>query len=531
MTFSTLPHHKTGYSTKIIRDYLNQDENIRSFYNRFQTIEDFKGQIEEKLSSYPNQNREVLVKSVKAQYLETPVSELTMHHINLLSEDNTFTVVTGHQLNLFTGPLYFLYKITSTINLCKKLKKEYTDFNFVPVYWMATEDHDFEEINYFRYKNEKIEWKRAAGGPVGRFKNDGLDIVLNEFSELLGKSSHAKKLKGMFKMAYLDHENLAMATRFLANELFGEEGLVIVDGDDKNLKRLFQPYMANELFENICAERVLDTSERLSEQYDTQVNPREINLFYIEDGLRERIVEENGLFKVNETNLVFTKEEIRTELENFPQKFSPNVLVRPLYQEVILPNLCYIGGGGELAYWLQLKDFFESQKVPFPILLLRNSALILNKKQSEKLRKLDISMEELFFPTHKLIQTKIKEESSIEIDFSEQRALLEQMFSTLEELSNKTDRSFSGAVRAQHKKQLNGLANLEKKLLRAEARKHKDLVNRIELIKSELFPKGSLQERITNFSTFYEESGQAFVQLLLETFDPLLQEFYIIELD
>ncbi len=529
MNFSTLPHHKTGYSTKIIRDYLDQSENIKSFFNHFQTIGEFKDQILEKYGTYPEENRRTLVKSLKAQYVKYDVSKLTKFNIDLLSDNKTFTVVTGHQLNLFTGPLYFLYKITTAINLCKKLKKDYPDFNFVPVYWMATEDHDFEEINFFRYKNERIEWKRNSGGPVGRMSNEGLDFVFDKFSSLLGKSDHAKALQNLFEKAYLEHVNLAAATRFLANELFGEEGLVIIDGDDGSLKQLFQPYMREELLENTCSARVLDTSERLNEQYGIQVNPREINLFYIEDGLRERIVAEEGLYRVYGTNMTFTKGQILAELENFPQKFSPNVLIRPLYQEVILPNLCYIGGGGELAYWFQLKDFFDSQKIPFPILLLRNSALILTKKQSDKLKKLHITAEELFLPTHELIKLKVKEKSSIKIDFSEQKATLEKMFTDLESLSNHTDKSFLGAVKAQHKKQLNGLANLEKKLLRAEARKQKELVERIELLKNELFPNGSLQERVANFSTFYEENGSSFVKLLLDTFDPLYPEFYIIE--
>ena len=529
MTFSTLPHHKTGYSTKIIRDYLDQSENIKSFYHHFQTIGEFKGQIHEKQVAYPEENRKTLVKSLKTQYLNYSASTLTKLNIDLLADNKTFTVVTGHQLNLFTGPLYFLYKITTAINLCKKLKKEYPDFNFVPVYWMATEDHDFEEINFFRYKNEKIEWKRSSGGPVGRLSNEGLDLVMDKFSSLLGKSDHAKELKNLFEKAYLEHANLAEATRFLANELFGKEGLVIIDGDDERLKNLFQPYMREELLENTCSTQVSDTSERLNEQYDIQVNPREINLFYIEDGLRERIIEEEGLYRVNGTKMSFTREEILAELDNSPQKFSPNVLMRPLFQEVILPNLCYIGGGGELAYWFQLKDFFNSQKIPFPILLLRNSALIITKKQSDKLKKLNITIEELFLPTHEIVKLKVKEKSSIKIDFSEQRATLEKMFVQLETLSNQTDKSFLGAVKAQHKKQLNGLANLEKKLLRAEARKQKEFVDRIELLKNELFPKGSLQERVANFSTFYEENGRNFVQLLLHTFDPLHPEFYIIE--
>src|SRR5690606_14331141 len=112
---------------------------------------------------------------------------------------------TGHQLNLFTGPLYFLYKIVSAINLAKQLKSAYPEYNFVPVYWMATEDHDFAEINFFNFRNKKIQWNRESAGPVGRFTTEGLDAVLDIFSKELGVGNNAVYLKSLFEKAYLNH--------------------------------------------------------------------------------------------------------------------------------------------------------------------------------------------------------------------------------------------------------------------------------------------------------------------------------------
>lgn len=521
----------TNFFSSLICDYLDKKETLKPFYNRFPDIDNFKEQIEEKGMSVRTQSRTILVSSLQQQYQDVDASSETLNNIEALSNSNTFTVTTGHQLNLFTGPLYFLYKIVSAINLSKELKVKYPEYNFVPVYWMATEDHDFDEINYFNFKGKKIQWNQASEGGVGRLETEGLDEVFKVFSSELNSSHNANRIKELFENAYLNHNSLTKATRYLANELFKSYGLVIVDGDDANLKQLFVPYINEELHKNIAVSKVNTTSEaleNLSNEYKIQVNPRDINLFYLKDNLRERIVFEDAIFKVNNTSIEFTKDEILIEVENHPLRFSPNVIMRPLYQEVILPNLCYIGGGGELAYWFQLKDFFNSQEVPFPMLLLRNSVLIQTEKQKQKLEKLNISKKEIFLKQDSLINKKVREISDIEIDFSEQKNYLEAQFKSLHELAKQTDLSFSGAVKAEEVRQLKGLKNLEKRLLKAQKRKLVDEVSRMVAVQNQLFPNKSLQERNTNFSEFYLEYGDSLIPRLIKELKPLQGDFAII---
>lgn len=527
---STIPFSKTGYFSKTICDYLNQDKKLSPFYGEFSDLKGFKNQIETKRLSFKRESRTILVDALKSQYRGIKISDTTQENVNSLLQENTFTITTGHQLNLFTGPLYFLYKIISTINLTEELKAEYPDNNFVPIYWMATEDHDFEEIQYFNFKGKKINWNRDSSGGVGRLTTEGLEFVLDEFSKLIGDSNNARALKKLFSDAYLGHTNLADATRYLANELFSEYGLVIVDGDAIELKRLFAPFVEEELFEQIAFTEVSKTIENLEKDYKIQVNPREINLFYLIDGLRERIILEKDLYKINNTDIEFSLDELQYELKLHPERFSPNVIMRPLYQEVILPNLCYIGGGGELAYWFELKSYFDAVQVPFPILLLRNSAVVITEKQSKILKKLNISKEELFLKQQDLVNKKITEHSDVIIDFSEQRNQIDTHFETLEKIASQTDKSFIGAVKAQKQKQLNGLDNLEKRLLKAERRKYKDLTDRIKEIQDAVFPKQSLQERNTNFSDLYFEYGVDLIPKLKETLKPLDLEFTIIEM-
>ena len=532
MPSDCITYQKSGYFSKLIVDYLDEKPELKSLYNRFPKLENFKEQIEEKsfnFNSKDNSKRKILVSELEKQYANFEVSNATKNHIKLLNNSNTFTVTTGHQLNLFTGPLYFIYKIVSTLNLCKQLKKEYPNQDFVPIYWMATEDHDFEEINYFNFKNKKIQWERESSGPVGRLSTGGLKEVLAQFSNEIGTSENANYLKELFEKSYLNHSNLADATHYLANELFKEEGLVILDGDSVALKKMFIPFVKEELLHQTSFQKVTETASQLSD-YKIQVNPREINLFYIEDTVRERIILENEIYKVNNTNTSFTETEILAELENHPEKFSPNVILRPLFQEVILPNLCYIGGGGELAYWLELKSNFDANNVTFPMLLLRNSVVTTTAKQVEKVDKLDLSYADLFKNQQELFDQKTKEFSSFTIDFTEQKEVLKKQFEALYAIANQTDKSFSGAVKAQETKQMKGLENLEKRLLKAEKRIHKDRLQRILVLQNEIFPNQSLQERKANFSEFYLEYGDVFLKKILSELKPLDQEFKVITL-
>ena len=529
MPSDCITYQNSGYFSKLIIDYLDQKAELKLLYNRFPTLENFQLQMEEKSKNFPIKNREILAKALLIQYQRFEISEATSTNIELLKNSKTYTVTTGHQLNLFTGPLYFLYKIISVINLTKELKKAYPENNFVPIYWMATEDHDFKEINSFNFKGNKIQWKKESKGPVGRLNTYGLEEVFDLFSKELGIGNNANYLRELFKKSYLEHDNLGEATRYLANELFKKEGLVILDGDDLELKKLFIPYAKNELLLQTSYKKVNETLPLL-EGYNVQVNPREINLFYIQDNLRERIIIENGNYKINNTSLFFSKSEIITELEKNPENFSPNVILRPLYEEVILPNLCYIGGGGELAYWLELKSNFEANNIAFPILLLRNSVLIATKRQNEKLKKLNLNWADVFQKQEDLINNKTKEFSNFAIDFSEQKKYLKSQFETLYTIANQTDKSFLGAVKAQEVKQLKGLENLEKKLLKAEKRIHNEKLERIIQLQNELFPNQTLQERKSNFADFLNEISdyEAFFLPLYSGFQPLEQDFKIL---
>lgn len=519
MLHQTIPFQATGYFSPIVIDYLNQSERLKPFYGTYPSIENFKGIIDAK-SKEPI-DREVLVAELTAQYSKSKIKKApeTFENIAQLGESNTFTITTGHQLCLFTGPLYFVYKIVSIINLCKQLKAAYPEQNFVPVYWMATEDHDFAEINHFNFKNKKFQWNSGQTGAVGRFHLEGIEEVFVEFEKLLGNyNENTTYIKELFKKSYFQQSNLADATRVLVHELFKSEGLVIIDGDSAALKKAMIPAFKEELLKEVSSDCIEQTNEELAKHYKIQVNPRDINLFYIENDIRERIVKTKEGYQINDTELTFSEAEMLNLLETNPERFSPNVVLRPLYQETILPNLAYIGGGGELAYWFQLKSVFENFKVQFPALILRNSAAVLDNKQSKLYQELSISLTELFTPTVDLVKLLVQRNANHDLSITEEKEWIEKAYASLIDKAADLDETYIPHFKARLAKHLNDLDHSSKKLIRAEKRKQATLVERIERLKQDLFPNGGLQERKDNFTSIYYHYGQDFFRALYANF-------------
>jgi len=527
MNKQTIAYHKTGYFSNTMLDYIAAKESIQPFYNNTHNIEGYKKQLEEK--QFSDENRTVLVDALTNQYKEIGVSKEVQHNIESLKQINSFTVTTGHQLNLFTGPLYFIYKIVSTINLAKELKQNFPEKNFVPVFWMATEDHDFEEINHFNLFGKKHTINASQTGAVGRMTLDGVDAVFTQLAETLNGRTGLEEIIEKLKNCYQSNKTYTQAVRELVNNLFGKYGLVIIDGDDKKLKRLFADEFRRELLERNNYNLINSTSDKLVELgYKKQVNPREINLFYLKNDIRERIVFEDNLYKVLNTDIQFSEAEILEELENSPENFSPNAVMRPLYQEVILPNLAYIGGGGELAYWLQLKTMFANNNVAFPILVLRNSAMLVDGGTQKKIDKLGLSTEQLFMPYDDLIKHYLKEGADIILDLKAEERAVELVFDDIVKKAGEIDVSLQPMIKAELQKSLKSLKNIEGRLIKAEKQKEQVAINQIKGIKDKLFPNASLQERKENFLYAYLLFGEGFIDKLIEQLNPFEQEFVVL---
>ncbi len=530
MNITRLPFSDLPMLAKTDRIYAEQNPILRNFYKYNVDLQSFAEVIADK--STETIDRETLVATLKRQYAPLETDLKVSEKIVALADSNTFTVTTAHQPSLLTGPLYFIYKIFSTIHLAEKLNATFSENKFVPVFVIGGEDHDFEEVNNISLFGKKITWQRgdAEKGAVGMMKTSSLQTVLEELKPILGESEAAQSMFNKIEKAYTTHDLYQDSTQDLLNQLFGHYGLVVLNMNDAALKRLFIPIMKRELTEQL-SKKLVETTQATLETlgFKPQAFAREINLFYLKENLRERIVEENGVYRVLNTDIQWDSQAaILNELETTPQYFSPNVVLRPLFQETILPNLAYIGGGGELAYWLERKTQFDAFGVNFPMLIRRNSAMFLDKGTQDRLQRLGAQLIDLTDNTDILIRKYVEKQATDPLSMETEKTALSDVFDAILKKAIAVDATLEKAVLAEKTKQLQSLDALESRTMKAEKQKHETSLNQIKTVQQKLFPNGGLQERTDNILPIYLKFGDAFFDILKSELNPLEQGMIVI---
>jgi bacillithiol biosynthesis cysteine-adding enzyme BshC len=526
-TSTQLPYRQTGYFSRIITDYLDKADTLKPFYAHAVSPEGLRSSLTARQAA-PPVDRAVLVNALREQYAGMPAAPLVSQHIEALAQDTTFTVVTAHQPAIFTGHLYFIYKILHTIRLTGFLAKEYPEYRFVPVFYMGSEDADLEELGNVWLGGEKLVWDTKQTGAVGRMKTKGLDKLLYRIEGELSVEPFGPELISMLKAAYLDSPDVQTATFKLIHQLFAEYGLLVLIPDRADLKKLMIPIFEDDLFREEPARIVNGTIDRLAAHYKVQANPRPINLFYLKDDLRGRIERDGDHFIVHTSSLRFTEQEIREELHRYPERFSPNVILRGLFQETILPNIAFIGGGGETAYWLELKELFDHYKIPFPLLILRNSFLLVPQQGRERIERAGLSIADLFRPAEELVNEMVRRESQHTLNLQREIVEANRYYETLAALARPVDPTLEQHVQALQARAVDPIRSLEKKLLKAEKRKFGDLQRQIHTLKTTLFPADGLQERVENFMPWYAARGPQFIRDLYTHSPALEQEFIVL---
>jgi bacillithiol biosynthesis cysteine-adding enzyme BshC len=520
------PYRELGYFSAIVQDYLAAAPEIQPFYQHPVNEDGLRRSINARKEF--NIDRNLLVSALEKQYEPYPVTDLVKQNIRSLLQENTFTIVTAHQPNIFTGYLYFIYKILHVIKLSDKLSKDYPGYHFVPVFYMGSEDADLEELGKIFMDGEKIVWDTKQKGAVGRMGTKNLDRIIERLEGELGVLPFGSELITLLKDCYLGSPNIQLATLRLVNALFGEYGLVVLVPDNARLKKVMKPVFEDDLFRRKPSVIVEETNLRLGEHYKVQANPREINLFYLKDDIRERIVQMKDEWVVAGTNIRFTETALRQELESYPERFSPNVILRGLFQEMILPNIAFVGGGGELAYWLELKGLFEHYRVPFPVLIMRNSFLFIEKKWNEKIRRLGFEPGLFFKEEEQILNELVMRESGSQLQLENEISETVSVYAGIEETATRTDVTLQQHVKALQARAVSQLKKLEKKMMAAEKRKFEDQSRQIRQIKNKLFPGKALQERKDNFMPYYAKYGKAFIRMIYENSPSLEQEFIIL---
>jgi bacillithiol biosynthesis cysteine-adding enzyme BshC len=467
----------------------------------------FAQQMASKKQSFSAQQRALLTEVLEEKYKDLSVSEKLKSNLHLLQDPNAFTITTGHQLCLMTGPLYFIYKILHVIKLSTDLKAQFPEQHFVPVYWMASEDHDFEEIKSFLLFGQKWTWESTQKGAVGRFNTSELAPLLHALSEKFQNhpDSEIHRLLDLLKApSYSDG-----FFKFI-HELFSPYGLVIIDADDARFKESAWPIWEKDLFTADLHQAVLKNTQELQQKkIPTPIESKETNLFVLEKEKRERIEKTGAL---------------HYQKEDSPQ-LSPNVVLRPLYQEWILPNLAYIGGPSEIAYWQQLPLAFQTLALPFPLTLQRAGGILLQQKDLELIQKLGFEKQDFLADKAILKERYLKQAGDQEPNYGQMGEFWSDYKTSFlhivaEELPQ--ERRMIEAELTRIQKQTEALEEKFEKMRKAKFDK---ALKQIEQLSEKLQPKGQLQERSTNILNFCPDGEvSARITAIYQQLDPYNQE-------
>jgi bacillithiol synthase len=526
MAISNFNRNETGFFTDIGNRIANKQNTLLPYIEAPFSAVAFQEQIIKKSAHFTKEKRSALRQHLRKQYQTISAGEKVNTNIESLAQENTFTITTGHQLSIFTGPIYLVYKILHAIRLAEELSKTYPNQHFVPVFWMASEDHDFEEIQSVSLFNRSFKWETAQKGPVGRFNMDSFEVIHQECKELFSNdpNSEVHEVLNTYKGSTLKE-----ATFHLIDALFGKYGLVVVDGDSPILKREFSTVMEKELMHQFSFQAVSTTNEALKkENIKLQVTPREVNLFYIENQLRSRIIPQKKGFLI-EGKGKYTQAEILEELKSNPASFSPNVVLRPLYQESVLPNLCYLGGGGEMTYWLQLKGAFEAVNCQFPLVQVRNSLLLVDSTSIRKMEKLGLTIQDIFLDLETMRKKFFQSRETETSNFDKMDRAFSHLKKELLDHANILHPSYSSFTEAEIKHLEKKILHIKTKFLKFEKEKYRLSLTQLEHLKNKLFPAGQLQERSINFFSLCAD-GKVFshLQTLYHAIQPFGNDLIVI---
>ena len=472
-------------------------------------------------------DRNLLVSVLEEHYKSFKIEDLQKENLLALADENTFTIITAHQPCLFTGPLYYVTKLFSAVNLSKRLNNNNEGFKFVPVFINGSEDHDFEEVASLNIYNKSVSWQTEQTGPVGRMELDGLEKALEDLVSVMGTGETATTIKEKIKACLYTCNNYNDFVFKFVNVFFGYTGILVLTMDDAALKKAFIPIMKKEILEEASLESVQNTQAKIEELlgYKAQAFARPINLFYLSDGNRGRIERDGEGFIIIDSNKRFTEDELMVELEAHPESFSPNVVLRPLFQEFILPNVAYVGGGGELAYWMERKQQFQDFGIFFPTLIRRNSLMIISKSQNQMLSKVGFSIDEIFALEDDLIRTYLERKSHGELDLSLENEQISKIMNDISEKAEAIDPTLKNAVLAEANKIGKQVEQIESRIRRSLKQQEETQVNQIKTLKSKLFAGNGLQERTDNFFQFYLSMGEKLTEQFESLLDPLDKEF------
>lgn len=539
INFSDIPGHQN-----LFLDYLYEFENVEKYFRyNFRDTNSFSS-LFQKISESERADKKSVVNAINQFYSAYKPSKKTKVNIELLGKDKTVAVVTGQQLGILGGPLYTFYKTITAIKLASSLKEKYDDYNFVPVFWLEGDDHDFEEVTELNLINQKNELQKFIyndnkpedfnRGNIGRLAfNEGIENFIQEVKSELRETEFSKNVFELFEDSYKLGNTFKKAFSNLIFNLFDEEGLIIFDPQQNEIKNLLKPIFKKELsnFE-VHANEVVKISADLEEVYHSQVKVKPINLFYSDNNGRYSIEPEDDLFRLKGKRQKFTLIELLDEIENYPDKFSANVLLRPITQDYLLPTGFYVAGPSEISYFAQVMPLYNKFGISEPVIYPRSSVTILEKNIKGVLEKYELNIEDIFVEEKLLNNRVLNQVADIRIDdlLNEDEHQIAKAMDNIKEKLFGIDPTLKDLSDKTYQKIKQGLDTLKSKAENAQERKHDVALRQIKKASISLYPNNNLQERELNWLYFANKYGMDIIKWIFDEVAINKFEHQVIEL-
>lgn len=539
INFSDIPGQQN-----LFLDYLYEFENVARFYKKDFRNKDNYIPLFEELKKKQRPHRNKVAEIIQKQYKGLKPSRLTESNLEYLSSEKTIAIVTGQQLGLLGGPLYTIYKILTAIKLSIYLKSIYEDYNFIPVFWLEGDDHDFEEIRSVNLYSEDFSLKRISYSEalpdesskisVGEMIiNESIDKFFDEISGSLRESDFKSEIIDLFKKYYSEGESLKFSFKQMLFHFFDEYGLIIFDPQDKNIKELLKPVFINEI-ENFRRHSKISVAQSalLDEHYHAQVKVKPVNLFYSDENGRFSVEPDENDFKLKNRRVKFTKDEILELINSTPEKFSPNVLLRPVCQDFILPTGFYVGGPAEISYFAQVIPLYPMFNVVQPIIYPRASATIAEKNIKNIIDKFSLSYADLFLDEQLIINKTLSGliDNSVDEVFSKLSDSISHAFEGIKQKLVLIEKNLEDPAEKTKENILGNIEKLKSKALKSMESRHEVSLKQINKAKSYFYPESGLQERKLNMIYFLNKYNFDVMHLIFRELSINKFEHQIIEI-
>ena len=528
--------------TPLYQDYIYRYREVSEFYNGDFRDENAYQRVNERVLSRRLPRRQ-LAEILKEQNQSYGCGKKTLENIDALMGDDACAVVTGQQVGLFSGPLYTIYKSLTAILLSEHLKQNLRG-RVVPVFWLASDDHDFAEINHMVLLNKKNQIEKICYQPevtsdkvpaAKIFFTSEIQSCIQRLEELTHDSEFKQEVLAHLSEAYQQGRTFPEAFAIWMTRLFKSYGLVFMDATHPGLKDLGKKVFWQEIAESSPSTQLgLEASERLSRAgYGAQVQLHEgvLNLFMGEQE-RKAIQIRGSDFIVKNTRLIYEKNDILDLVEKEPQVFSPNVLLRSLYQDTLLPTVAYVGGPSEIAYFAQMKGIYEKFGLPMPVIYPRKTVTLVENTIANLCNRYELHVQDVWKKGDLIFNEAARKQipDSFQEVIQDTAEHLKKNLAFLKQDMTALDPTLGKIADASFWKIDGQLKFLERKVVQASKKRNAVATRQLQKVKNNLYPAGRLQERVFNITPFLMKYSHSFIGDLYRTIDRETYDHQIIRL-